>query len=97
MIIKVKGTGNTESWRFYDGASEVQSHVGLRSKFNSDDTPDEVTVEWFERGIVPVDDPVDKQMVLVAFRDKDNNPRHIIADTTIYLMNDDGKTIERLN
>lgn len=92
MILKVRGTGEQESWRFYDGISEVQTSVGPRADYSGLGSHPDVQEEWFE-----IDTPAPVLFVFVAFLDKDGNPRHVIANTEVFLMNDNGRTIERLH
>lgn len=98
MIVKVRGTGGQESWRYYDEAVEVQSVVAPR------DTEEKITQdqflaadrnEFFFAETLVSGGKAESQMVCVSFVSR-GEFFHVYANTPVYLLNDDGKTIDRL-
>ena len=96
MILKVK-TQNECGWMFYDGVSEVQHWVAYME--NMEDVAcdgrfigeEKMLHQWGRKG-------EEKEMVVVCtFKQRGDEKRKMIAWNTIaYLLNDEGKTIERI-
>lgn len=101
MVIKVKGTENNDSWRFYE-AHEVQwaeatyeacqkemkelaEHDCKCEAFGMDDDCESVANE------------PQHVFARITFFDQNGTPRHVYTNTTAYLLNNEGKTIDRIN
>ena len=103
MIIKVQ-QGAHDSWRFYDNARNVQSAMVTRANVPTLDGIPEydqcgITIELNDRieenACVP--QPAGPETImLVSFINHDGVPCNLYVNTETYLLNDNGKTIERL-
>ena len=100
MIIKTKG--GESSWRFYDNARAVhyscchQSDVPNVEVLSAEDN---CGVSFNADGVLYENmlDPrtLDSACLRISFLD-DSNPRELYVNRETYLLNDAGKTIERL-
>lgn len=105
MIIKIKqGAVEQNSWRFHDGVHEFshatveQSAIPLLDgipyneqmgiQFEGDDGV--VRETHFIEAVMP------EFCTLLAFIDFNGKPHEVYTDAPVYLLNDSGKTIERL-
>ena len=99
MIIKVRGTGEENSWRFYE-AHEVQWSECTYKKL-CDELPvleDNGDVHCEILLTVDAHTMLDTYVLArIAFYDQDNCARHLYTMTTAYLLNDEGKTVDRIN
>jgi hypothetical protein len=106
MIIKVKqGAVDQNSWRFHDGVHEFSYATVERSRiplldgvphneqmgiqFEGDD--DVVRETHFIGAALP------EQCLCLCFIDFNGKPHEVYTDAQAYLLNDSGKTIERLS
>lgn len=104
MIIKT--AGQEGSWRFYDNAREVQS-AGCKwsDVFQVEGMTDkeccgvsaEVDGTRFENNL-DYDQPMtsDAGCLMVSFINHEGMPHNLYVNRETYLLNDSGKTIERL-
>lgn len=98
MILKIRAANPTatESWRYFDGVE------GLHwSKYPYDGTQ-------FPGGVMPPAEDAQRveflgetitdpgQIIFMSFASESTGPIEIWCNTTAYLLNDSGKTIERL-
>jgi len=104
MIIKIKqGAEDQVSWRFHDSAREV-SYAVIFSKGMPKINDVEITSEMglqFEGddGIVREThfiSAIAETCLCVSFIDFNGKPHEIYTDATVYILNDSGKTIERI-
>jgi hypothetical protein len=82
MIIKIK---HKDSWIFYDELSKVRYETASITNFISIETD----ANWITEGSTDA--------VLIHSRKKNGEEFVILANERTYLLNDEGKTIERLN
>jgi hypothetical protein len=105
MIIKIKqGAINQNSWRFHDGVHEfAYANVGKSRIPFLDGVPyneqmgiafegDDGVVR--ETHFVSIDIP--EYCLMLTFIDFNGKPHEVYTDAPLYLLNDNGKTIERL-
>lgn len=104
MILKIKATdpNAAESWRFFDGVRDLHYSIFNEiGKMNDSLKPQMVVVEGKENGDVQQiwfmgpDNPVEKKIFL-SFHSDLTGPTEIYCNTQCYLLNDLGKTIEKL-
>jgi len=102
MIIKTKSL--TGSWRFYDSAREVQSAVVGKDKIpviGSLPEDQQGGVGFAEENVFyenMVTFPLaNKTYLMISFFDHDYKARVLYVEDETYLLNDSGKTIERVN
>lgn len=98
MILKVKSNApdTKSSWRLYDGVeglhySVYESGAKLTEESNKWAVPSDVQLVE-HRGEYLADHP----MLFCSFSSMSMGPVHLFCDTECYLLNDAGKTIERL-
>lgn len=84
MIVKIK---HINSWIFYDKLEKVRYDKASIVEF-IDDVPD---VSWINEKSGSTD------AVLLKTRKINDTEFIILANETVYLLNDEGKTIERIN
>lgn len=103
MIIKIKTTGH-DNWRFYDNATAVQSCMIKR-----DECPQLTTVTdgnnfgfdnegiW-EEVLFDSEKPTPEEILLISFcvGDINGKPINLYTNGATYLLNNEGKTIERI-
>ena len=105
MILKVR-TSNVNShldevmprisWRYYDGVNGLHysiyvSEAGFKAESKKWSTPDDVQEVWL---LEPK--PADGNLLFMAFDSAATGLMHLFCNTECYLLNDSGKTIERL-
>ena len=93
MILKIKSPdeGGLNGWIFYDSLRKVHSehtkwHVIKEWELNA---------TWLGKTDGVVDEA--KENVLLIRGDRDGEDFSVVTNTATYLLNDDGKTIERIN
>jgi len=106
MILKIKACGTnqspddmllvTDSWRFFDRVEGLHfnkyvSENQLRVAASGWATPSDVQEIWMTE-----DKPVDGAIIFMSFDSDRTGPIHVFCNTECYLLNDQGKTIERL-
>ena len=84
MIVKIK---HKESWVFYDRLSKIRYEVSSITNFISVETD----ANWVN------EDSGTTDAVLIHSRKINGEEFIILANEKIYLLNDEGKTIEKLN
>ena len=92
MILKFKTNGGAEeNYQFIDGVSDLIVNKGKKSDFNygGDDRAD----CWWEDGSAQTSDSVYMEL---NWADKSGTHKCYITHLPTYLLNDHGKTIERL-
>ena len=105
MILKVK-TSNAnghlddlpvkESWRFYEGVEGLHftvyaSEEKLRIAASKWATPSDVQEIW-----ITEEKPVDDDILFMAFSSDSLGAAHIFCNTTCYLLNSEGRNIQKL-
>jgi hypothetical protein len=100
MIIKTRG--GAESWRFYDNARAVHyasCHQSDVPKVDVMSDEENCGVSFDADGVLYENmlDPetMDSGCIRISFLD-DQNPRELYVNRETYLLNDNGRTIERL-
>ena len=100
MIIKVGGTDDSNnSWRFHE-AHEVQwsecTYKELREEVKMLEEGGVVRCEFFFT--CDENEMLDTYILArICFLDQDMEPRHIYTMTTTYLLNNEGKTVDKIN
>jgi len=101
MILKVKSEveGSNNSWRFYDGCEGLHytlydSASDTKKNYAQCGVPSDVHEVWYEYNLRP--QAMDQPILLAAFSSQTTGPVHLFCSTECYLLNDLGKTIERL-
>lgn len=101
MILKVKSEveGSNNSWRFYDGVEGLHYTVydnasETKKNYEQCGTPADVQEVWYEYNLRPV--AMSQPVLLAAFSSEATGCMHLFCSTECYLLNDAGKTIERL-
>lgn len=87
MILKVRTDRTHGSWRYFD-ADEVQTAQGVVTSL--DERIEGVAYHDFQSG-------AHKGFVTVSFIGNGDKPTEITSDMEIYLLNNSGQTIDRLN
>lgn len=103
MIIKIKTNGEDE-WRFYDDAREVQKGTIAESSIPKLDNIQPDTWNYgfdtdsgiHEEVMINASMPTHEHVALITFITHDR-ATNLYTNSTVYLLNDNGKTIERLN
>ena len=99
MILKIRaGNPLTEdSWRFFDGVQGLHYNVydaGIyalkEEEFRQKETIESVQYVRFWDALPPC------KVILLTFDSETTGQIEITCNTTVYLLNDSGKTIERL-
>ena len=87
MIVKIKSEKKAKlnGWIFYDGLTRV--HYDFVDEASVKDY--EVDARWF--------DAEDGVALLIRALKRDGQEFLVLTNRTTYLLNDEGKTIERLN
>jgi hypothetical protein len=100
MIIKVRvpleEEGVNQSWEYYAGVEGLQviqykDGVKQRAACAKLGIPAEVQVAWYEEP-----KPSASPLLFATFHSQFTGPMHLYCDTECYLLNDSGKTIERI-
>jgi len=92
MILKFKTTGQPDNhYQFIDGVSNLLISRGLRTEFNHKKN-DDIDC-WWEDESVKTDESI---YMLLEWTSGDGSDRCFITHLPTYLLNDHGKTIERL-
>lgn len=101
MILKVRTNVDNnlcpkESWRFYDGVEGLHYSI-----YPSESTFFEESKNWGVPSDVQTIElcelkPVDGEILFAAFNSAATGPVHLFCNTTCYLLNDNGRTIEKL-
>lgn len=104
MILKVRTDDGTSiddvpvkhSWRLYDGVEELHytlygSEKLLDSKYVQWGKPEDVQEIWHTHP-----KPADGEILFAAFYTQTQGAVHLFVNTECYLLNDNGRTIERL-
>jgi len=89
MIVKIKsekGKAKLNGWIFYDGLTRV--HYDFVDEDSVKDH--EVNARW-------LDESDGNAVLLISALKRDGQEFAIITNRSTYLLNDEGKTIERLN
>ena len=106
MIIKIQqGAANQSSWRFHDSVHELghatvdQSIIPLL-----DGVPhnEQMGIQFEgDDGVVRethfIGEGLPDFCLLLSFMDFNGKPHEVYTDATVFLLNDNGKTIERIN
>ena len=108
MIIKVKTPGES-NWRFYDKAQSVQTSEILKTdvpKLDDNGFTDQFGNYGFDNGgslweeiLMNPDIPTSENVLLISFTLGDISEGRAInlyTNAATYLLNDNGKTIERI-
>lgn len=94
MIIKIIATDASEQTTFFSFPCGISIERNSKANFREKHAESEVT--WCEEpSITRVKDNMD--YILAEFVDYDGVSRTIITDCKVYLLNENGKTIERIN
>jgi hypothetical protein len=92
MIVKISsGPG----WRYFDGIADVEIYQDNYANAKINNTPTEYMLEGF-----PKLDKPDKEIfvhILKLYKDGNLYRIIVIGVNFAYLLNDEGKTIERIN
>jgi hypothetical protein len=105
MIIKIKqGAVDQDSWRFHDGVHEFSyATVDQSSIPMLDGVPhnEQMGIQFEgDDGIVMethfIEAAIPEFCTLLSFIDSNGKPHEVYTDAPVYLLNDSGKTIERL-
>lgn len=92
MILKFKTTGQADDhYQFIDDVSNLLTSKGLRTDFNHKKNEDIDC--WWEDASVKADESI---YMLLEWTCKDGSDRCFITHLPVFLLNDNGKTIERL-
>lgn len=92
MILKFRTMGSADSnFQFIDGVSDLTTVKGDRTLF-SGRPPEEVDCWWEDEEYRDKDTTYSK----LSWKDKDGRYRCFVTHLPTYLLNDAGKTIERL-
>ena len=92
MIVKVK---NCSTWILFDGAGEVSYHKLHRD--GAGEAAIGVRADVVDLTNNPVDEDTAKAGITEIWMYKDHQViRQILAYSPIYILNDEGKTIERI-
>jgi len=92
MILKFKTTGQPDKhYQFIDGVSNLIVSRGLRTDFNHKKNEDIDC--WWEDVSVKTDESI---YLMLEWADNYGSDRCFITHLPVFLLNDDGKTIERL-
>jgi len=94
MILKIKTANEeaAESWRFYEGVSNL--HYSLY--YNEPAVENTVVSDEVQEIDHRDQSKVGRQFVECCFYSDSTGPAHVRANTAVYLLNDSGKTIERI-
>lgn len=94
MILKIK-TGN-DSWVFIDGVSNLSAEqISYEVFLSTQKKIDDVVYSYYNTGeIVTTKDM--PPILAIGYVSKDGTTKHEWSKTSTYLLNDEGRTIERL-
>jgi hypothetical protein len=105
MYLKVKTSDKSNGWRMYE-AHELQWHYGREEDWQLKDVEvtaagvQEVVNEWFRRiteAATKEEEEDRKAFVCISFWDEADTPRNVYTNLPAFLLNNDGKTMERIN
>jgi hypothetical protein len=103
MIVKMMRSREDEYWKFYEGTSVGFSRRPASGWLDENGQLVLIGGENIEEEWLPKHDPMNPQtsnepvVCLVSFVDSDGTSRNIYTDMPVYLMNDNGRTIESIN
>lgn len=95
MILKVRAMadGLEQSWRYFDNINGVH-WTKFPTRPPKDSPVEDVQYVWF---MLPATWPkADTGILMVSFFSEATGPVELWSETEAYLLNDNGKTIERL-
>lgn len=96
MILKVRAMADEieQSWRYFDNINGVH-WTKFHTRPPKDLPVDGVQYLWF---MLPLSWPTEanRDILMVSFFSEATGPVEIWSETEVYLLNDNGKTIERL-
>lgn len=105
MIIKIKqGAVDQVSWRYHDSAHEVSYAVVFSScipKINDVEITSQMGIQFEgDDGVVRethfIEEVIGETCLCISFIDFNGKAHEIYTDATTYLLNDNGKTVERI-
>ena len=104
MIVKIKTTKLddervVDSWVYFDGFRKVKTIIFKEERFMSMQLRDSINYVAIKEKIIgnPEKEIIPDSGVMIICTKKDGTGEYIIATNQLtYLLNDDGKTIERL-
>ena len=86
MILKV-ATGDLGGWKFYDSVVEISHHLASLKKMKELDCDGRFFLK---------DSPRDLATICIFKQNGEEKTKMIVHTTSAYLLNDEGKTIERI-
>ena len=102
MILKVRSSGNPDVWYFFDGVREIakESHYHIDSEILSqvktiNNVVCRADVYNFTTNSFSKEDTSDGFLELWLFGKTNEDTKQVLCYRPAYLLNDEGKTIER--
>ncbi len=103
MILKLRVNGmfNRQAWELIENISSARHSVlSKESKKEIDGNGDITLNDYIERldgnGVAYKDIPIDNYRIITVWFHGKDEPMNIVTNLVAYLLNDEGKTIERI-
>jgi hypothetical protein len=100
MIVKIKGTEeHSDSWRWYEADSVQACTKGMSHWANESGVLELICGEGInEEAIIAENllETADSPVTLISFKSADGTCNNIYANTSAYLLNNQGETLDRL-
>jgi len=99
MILKARYSGNPDVWYFFDGVQELSKQIHFVDSNLLTKTIDNIIcrsdVYDFTKNSFSEDDIKNGFIELWIYGKTDSDTKQILCYRPVYLLNDDGKTIEK--
>lgn len=109
MILKIERRKDDQRWWLIDGIKRISSSLRMKYETSEEQTaamagsPDVAFLDFKDCNCAPPADECDKcvdhkhyRVCRLNCRMEDGSDYSVVFDTTVYVMNDEGKTIEKI-